>query len=48
VASGDSESARQVQLELASIQAQLTREGYGVNLAEFGVNQNANGTSAFF
>ena len=42
-ASGDSEMARQVQRELAALQAALQREGLAVNLAEFGaqLNQNA-------
>jgi len=39
--SGDSESARQIQLQLADLEAELRREGYGVSLAEFGQNQNA-------
>ena len=40
VQTGDTASAQAIQLQLAALNAQLTREGYGVNLAEFGQNQN--------
>ena len=41
--SGDAESAREIQVQLAQLQAAVQREGLGVNLAEFGatLNQNA-------
>lgn len=45
VASGDSESARQVQLELASIQAELAREGFGVTLGLGQAELNARATT---
>jgi hypothetical protein len=40
VASGDAESARNVQLQLAALQAQVQREGIGSNLAIAGQNNN--------
>lgn len=40
MASGDAESARNIQVALANLQAALTREGYGINLAEFTQGQN--------
>jgi hypothetical protein len=40
VASGDAESARNVQLQLAALQAQVQREGIGANLAISGQNNN--------
>jgi hypothetical protein len=40
LASGDAESAREIQLALANLQAQLTREGYGIDLAKFQQGQN--------
>jgi hypothetical protein len=41
LASGDAETARQIQLYTANLDAQLRREGYGINLAMFGQGQNA-------
>lgn len=43
VQSGDAESARSIQAQIANLQAAVQREGLGVNLAEFGaqLNQNA-------
>ena len=38
VASGDADSARAVQVELANLEAALRREGLGANLAMFGAN----------
>lgn len=40
MASGDAESARAVQLQLAALQAQIQREGIGANLAIAGQNFN--------
>lgn len=42
-ASGDNASARAIQQELAQLQAQLTREGFGIDLSKFSayLNQNA-------
>lgn len=46
---GDSESARAIQLQLADLEAQLRRESMGVSLAEFGQQQNAAaGNPAYF
>jgi len=42
IAIGDGESARQIQLALAALDAQLRREGYGVNLAAITAQQNSN------
>jgi hypothetical protein len=44
--SGDRETAYQLQMALAQLDAQLRREGYGVNLAEFGQNQNTAASNA--
>jgi hypothetical protein len=44
LSSGDAESAREIQAAMANLQAQLTREGYGVSLAEFTQQQNAGAT----
>lgn len=43
MAQGDAESAQQLQAEMAALDAQIKREGLGINLAEFGaqLNQNA-------
>jgi hypothetical protein len=43
LASGDAESARSVQQQIAAVQAELQRTGMGINLAEFQatLNQNA-------
>jgi dihydrodipicolinate synthase/N-acetylneuraminate lyase len=43
LAAGDADSARQIQVQMAALDAALKREGLGVNLAEFGaqLNQNA-------
>ena len=41
LASGDAETARQIQLYMANLDAALRREGYGINLAMFGQGQNA-------
>lgn len=46
VQTGDTASAQAIQVELANLNAELTRQGYGVNLAEFAANQNANATTA--
>lgn len=40
LASGDAETARAIQVQLANLDATLRREGYGINLAMFGQNQN--------
>jgi hypothetical protein len=42
-ASGDAESARQVQMEMAALDATLKREGFGIDLAKYSayLNQNA-------
>lgn len=40
IASGDSDSARNISLQIAALNAELTREGLGVNMAEFGQGQN--------
>ena len=42
VQSGDAESARNIQAQIANLQAAVQREGLGVNLAEFGANLNQN------
>jgi hypothetical protein len=44
--SGDRETAYTLQMALAQLDAQLRREGYGVNLAEFGANQNTAASNA--
>lgn len=41
IASGDADLARQTQVALANLQAQLTREGYGWAWAQFQAQQNA-------
>ena len=41
-ASGDAAAARAIQMQLAQLNAQVQREGLGVNLAEFGANLNQN------
>ncbi len=46
LASGDAETARQIQLALAYLQAQLTREGYGIDLAKFQQQQNSNSVNS--
>jgi len=40
VASGDAELARQVQMEMAQLNASVNREGQGINLAEFTAQLN--------
>jgi dihydrodipicolinate synthase/N-acetylneuraminate lyase len=42
LASGDAESARQIQLAIANLNAAVQREGYGVTLAMDQANRNAN------
>ena len=42
LASGDAETARQIQMYLGNLDATLRREGFGINLAMFGQNQNSN------
>lgn len=43
MAAGDSDAARQIQLQIAALNAQLQEQGQAINLAEFGaqLNQNA-------
>jgi hypothetical protein len=41
LASGDAESARQIQMAIANLNATVQREGYGVSLAESTTNANA-------
>jgi len=42
LASSDADSARQIQVQIAALDAALKREGLGVNLAEFGAQLNQN------
>lgn len=46
LASGDAESARSVQMQIAAVQAELQRQGMGINLAEFSANLNQNAALA--
>jgi hypothetical protein len=46
VQSGDAESARAIQLQIANLQAAVQREGLGINLAEFGASLNQNAALA--
>jgi hypothetical protein len=43
LAAGDAESAREIQMQIAALDAMMREEGYGVDLAKFsaGLNQNA-------
>lgn len=40
LASGDAETARAIQMQIANLEATLRREGYGINMAMFGQQQN--------
>lgn len=46
VTAGDTDSAQKIQAAIANLQAQLTREGYGVTLATNAAGQNANTVNA--
>jgi hypothetical protein len=46
LATGDAESARQLQLAIANLDAQVQREGLGVTLAIDSANKNANGVTS--
>ncbi len=46
VQSGDAESARAIQAQIANLQAAIAREGLGVNLGEFGAALNQNSALA--
>jgi hypothetical protein len=46
LASGDAQSAREVQMQIAQLQATINREGLGVTLAINSANQNANTVNA--
>lgn len=40
LSSGDAETARQIQLYMADLDARLRREGYGIQMAQYGQGQN--------
>ncbi len=46
MAAGDSASARQIQLQIAALNAQLQEQGQAINLAEFGAQLNSNAALA--
>lgn len=46
LASGDAETAREIQMVLAQLQAALQREGYGIQLATIATNQNTGTVNA--
>lgn len=46
MAAGDSQAARSIQLQIAALNAQLTEQNQGINLAEFGAQLNSNAAIA--